>query len=169
MADENVQGIQAPPSQFVTTQDFVTARTLATIWQRIQGAATSGSTTGLHGTGILYTKALPSAQQLSTTTTTTIKATVQLAFEVAVEDTGDSQEVSIKVTLTIPKTPNPIVVSKTIPIIDPGETKTVTLKVGNLVPFGEQTSVKVDVQPVPHETNTANNSNEYPVIFSFEP
>ena len=171
MGQENVQGIQAPPSDFVTTQDFVTARTLATIWQRIQGAATGGggTSTGLHGTGILYTKALPSGQQLSTSTTTTIKATVQLAFEVAIEDTGDSQEVSIKVTVTIPKTPNPIIVSKTVPIIDPGETKTVTLKVGNLVPFGEQTSVKVDVQPVPHETNTGNNSYEYPVIFSFEP
>jgi hypothetical protein len=169
MADENVQGIQAPPSQFVTTQDFVTARTLATIWQRIQGAATSGTTTGLHGTQILYTKALPSGQQLSTTTQTTIKATVQLAFEVAVEDSGDSQEVHVKVTLTIPKTPNPIVRTATIALIDPGETKTVTMKVGNLVPFGENTSVKVDVQPVTGETNTSNNSYEYPVIFSFEP
>jgi len=169
MTSENVQGIQAPPSDFVTTEDFVSARTLATIWQRIQGAATGGTATGLHGTGILYTKALPSGTQLSTTTATTIKASVKLAFEVAVEDTGDSQEVSVKVTLTIPKTPNPIVVTKTIPLIDPGETKTVALHVGNLVPFGEQTSVKVDVQPVPHETNTQNNSYEYPVIFSFEP
>ncbi len=169
MADEGVQGVQAPSSDFVTNDDFVSARTFATIWRRIKGAATGGSTTGLHGSQIVYTKALPSGQQLSTTTSTTIKATVQLAFEIAVEDSGDSQETGIKVTLTIPKTPNPIVVSKTIPIIDPGETKTVTMKVGNLVPFGEQTSVKVDVQPVPGETNTSNNSYEYPVIFSFEP
>jgi hypothetical protein len=169
MANESVQGIQAPPSDFVTTQDFVSARTLATIWQRIKGAATGGTTTGLHGTGILYTKALPSGTQLSTSATTTVKATVRLAFEVAVEDTGDSQEVHIKVTLTIPKTPNPIVRTATIPLIDPGETKTVTMRVGNLVPFGENTSVKVDVQPVQGETNTSNNSYEYPVIFSFEP
>jgi hypothetical protein len=59
--------------------------------------------------------------------------------------------------------------TKTIPLIDPGETKTVTLKVGNLVPFGEQTTVKVDVEPVQGETHTENNSYEYPVIFSFEP
>jgi hypothetical protein len=168
MDDENVEGVQAPPSDFVATDDFVSARTLATIWQRIQGAATGG-TTGLHGTGIAYVKALPSGTLLSTTTTTTIKATVQLAFEVGVEDTGDNQEVRIKVTLTIPKTPTPIVQTKTIPLIDPGETKTVTLKVGNLVPFGEQTTVKVDVEPVQGETHTENNSYEYPVIFSFEP
>jgi hypothetical protein len=168
MDDENVEGVQAPSSDFVATDDFVSARTLATIWQRIQGAATGG-TTGLHGTGIAYVKALPSGTLLSTTTTTTIKATVQLAFEVGVEDTGDNQEVRIKVTLTIPKTPTPIVQTKTIPLIDPGETKTVTLKVGNLVPFGEQTTVKVDVEPVQGETHTENNSYEYPVIFSFEP
>ena len=77
-----------------------------------------------------------------------------------------SQEVSVKVTLTIPKQPDPIVQTKTIPIIDPGETKTVTFKVGALVPFGEQVSVRVDVDPVPGEENTGNNSYEYPVIFT---
>jgi hypothetical protein len=168
MDEENVEGVQVPPSQFVATDDLVTARTLATIWQRIQGAATGG-TGGSHGSGIAYVKALPSGTLLSTTTTTTVKATVQLAFEVGVEDTGDSQEVRIKVTLTIPKSPNPIVRTGVIPLVDPGETKTVTLKVGNLVPFGEETSVKVDVEPVQGETFTQNNSAEYPVIFSFEP
>jgi hypothetical protein len=72
----------------------------------------------------------------------------------------------VKVTMTIPKTPSPIVKTATIPLIDPGETKAVTLKVGALVPFGEQVSVKVDVDPVSGETNTTNNSYEYPVIFS---
>jgi hypothetical protein len=74
--------------------------------------------------------------------------------------------VRIKVTLTIPKQPDPIVLTQTIAIIDPGETKTVTFKVGALVPFGEQTTVKVDVDPVAGETNTSNNTAEYPVIFT---
>ena len=69
-------------------------------------------------------------------------------------------------TLTIPAQPDPIVRTATIPLIDPGETKTVTLKVGALVPFEEQTTVKVDVDPVPGETNTANNTAEFPVIFT---
>ena len=54
----------------------------------------------------------------------------------------------------------------TIPIIDAGETTTVTFQIGALVPFGEQTTVKVDVDPVPGETKTSNNSYEYPVIFT---
>ena len=104
---------------------------LAAIWQRIQGASTGGTPTGLHGSGIASVTALPSGQLLSTTTETTIMVTDELAFEVGVEDTGESQEVRIKVTLTIPKEPEPIVKTQTIPIIDPGETKSVTRQVGS--------------------------------------
>jgi hypothetical protein len=167
VAEQGVEGVEVSPSVFVTTEDLATTRAMAAIWQRIQGASTGGTPTGLHGTGIAYVKALPSGTLLSTTTETTINVTDELAFEVGVEDTGDSQEVRIKVTLTIPKQPDPIVQTKTIPLIDPGETKTVAMKVGALVPFGEQVSVKVDVDPVAGETHTENNSYEYPVIFSF--
>jgi hypothetical protein len=164
--DEGIEGLTVQSSQFVTTDDLVRQSSLAAIWQRIQGAATGGTTTGLHGSGIAYVKALPSGQLLSTTTETTIKVTDELKFEVGVEDTGESQEVRIKVTLTIPKQPDSIVKTAIIPIIDQGETKAVTFTVGALVPFGEQTSVKVDVDPVPGETNTTNNTAEYPVIFT---
>jgi hypothetical protein len=163
---EVLDGLEVPPSEFVTADDDVTPADLAAIWQRIQGASTGGTPTGLHGSGISYVKALPSEALLSATTETTIQVTDELAFEVGVEDTGDSQEVRIKVTLTIPKQPDPIVQTQTIPLIDPGETKAVTFKVGALVPFGEQISVKVDVDPVQGETNTANNTFEYPVIFT---
>ena len=44
--------------------------------------------------------------------------TDQLAFEVGVEDTGDSQEVQVTVTLTIPKQPSPIVKNATIDLIE---------------------------------------------------
>jgi hypothetical protein len=164
--DEGIEGLTVPSSEFITTDDLVSQSSLAAIWQRIQGASTGGTPTGLHGSGIAYVKALPSGQLLSTTTETTIKVTDELKFEVGVEDTGESQEVRIKVTLTIPKQPDSIVKTATIPIIDAGETKAVTFTVGALVPFGEQTSVKVDVDPVPGETNTTNNTAEYPVIFT---
>jgi hypothetical protein len=166
LTDEGIEGLDVPSSEFVTTDDLVSQSSLAAIWQRIQGASTGGTPTGLHGSGIAYVKALPSGQLLSTTTETTIKVTDELKFEVGVEDTGESQEVRIKVTLTIPKQPNSIVKTATIPIIDQGETKAVTFTVGALVPFGEQTTVKVDVDPVPGETNTTNNTAEYPVIFT---
>ncbi|MGH3064868.1 MAG: hypothetical protein ACRDOF_01070 [Gaiellaceae bacterium] len=177
LEDEGIEGLPVPPSDFVTSDDLVSASSLAAIWQRIQRASTGGTPTGLHGSGIKYVNALPNGVvptpdgtitriELLPTTETTIVVTDELSFEIGVEDTGESQEVRIKITLTIPKTPEPIVKTAVIPIIDPGETKTVVLKVGALVQFGEQIAVKVDVDPVAGETNTANNTAEYPVIFT---
>jgi hypothetical protein len=166
LSDEGIEGVQVPTSVFVPTDDLTSASALAAVWQRTQEAATGGTPSGLHGNQIASVRALPSGQQLSTDTETTIKVSTQLAFEVSITDSGDSQEVRVKVTLTIPKTPDPIVQTKTIPVIDPGETKTVTFEVGTLVPFGEQIAVKVDVDPVPGETNTTNNTAEFPVIFT---
>jgi hypothetical protein len=163
---EGVVALEAPTSDFVTADDITTPESLAAIWERIQGASTDGTPQGLHGSGIAYVKALPSDQTLSTDTVTEILVTDQLAFEVGVEDTGDFQEVRIKVTLTIPKQPENIVQEQTIDLIEPGETEAVRFKVGALVPFGPEVSVKVDVDPVQGETNTANNTFEYPVIFS---
>jgi hypothetical protein len=164
--EEGIEGLNVPSSEFITAEDLVTQSDLAAIWQRIQNASTGGTPTGLHGNQISSVKALPSGQLLSTTTETTIEVTDALAFEVGITDSGESQEVRVKVTLTIPKQPDAIVKTATIPIIDAGETKTVRFSVGALVPFGEQTTVKVDVDPVPGETNTSNNSYEYPVIFT---
>jgi CARDB len=166
LQDEGIEGLDVPSSEFVTAEDFVNQADLAAIWRRIQGASTDGTTTGLHGNQIEYVRALPSGQDLSVATETTINVTDELSFEVGVTDSGEHQEVRVRVTLTIPKQPEPIVQTKTIPLIDAGETKTVTFRVGALVPFGEQTTVKVDVDPVDGETNTSNNSYEYPVIFT---
>ena len=166
LQDEGIEGLTVPSSEFITADDLVTQSDLAAIWQRIQNASTGGTPSGLHGNQISSVKALPSGVTLSTANETTINVTDELAFEVAITDSGESQEVRVKVTLTIPKQPEPIVQTKTIPLIDAGETKTVTFQIGALVPFGEQTTVKVDVDPVPGETNTSNNSYEYPVIFT---
>lgn len=166
LQEEGIEGLDVPSSEFVTADDLVSQSSLAAIWQRIQGASTGGTPGGLHGNQINSVTALPTGTELSTSTETTIQVTDDLAFEVAVEDSGESQEVRVKVTLTIPKQPDPIVLTQTIAIIDPGEVKTVRFKVGALVPFGEQTTVKVDVDPVAGETNTSNNTAEYPVIFT---
>jgi hypothetical protein len=166
LQEEGIEGVQIPPSDFVATEELTTTGALARIWQRIEDASTGGTPTGLHGTGISYVRALPSGTTLSSTTETTIRVTDALTFEVGIEDTGDSQEVRIRVTLTIPKQPEPIVRRATIPIIDPGEVKAVRFRVGGTVPFGEQVAVQVDVDPVPGETNTTNNTAEFPVIFT---
>jgi hypothetical protein len=163
---EGVTGVIVPNSDFVTNPDLASVRSMGPVLQRIHGASTSGTPTGVHGTNIVSTKALPTGQELSTETENIIKATSDLGFEVAIKDSGESQEVHIEVTLTIQRSPTPIVQSKTIDLINAGETKTVTFTNLGQVPFVQKTSVKVDVKPVPGEKTTTNNSAQYPVLFS---
>jgi hypothetical protein len=72
----------------------------------------------------------------------------------------------VKVTLTIPNSPSSIVKTTKIAVIDPGEIETVSFKNFPDIPYNETVSLKVDVTPVPSESNKGNNSYEYPVIFS---
>ena len=70
-------------------------------------------------------------------------------------------------TLTIVQAGVPNVVKKaTIGFINPGETKTVSFTNFPAPNFGNPAQIKVEVQPVQGETNSNNNSADYPVIFS---
>jgi hypothetical protein len=168
LQEQDIAGVEVPDSNFVQTPDLASTRSMVPIWERINGSAASsgGTPTGLHGTGIESVKVVPGGQELSTSTENTVEASTDLAFAVAVTDTGDHQEVKIVVTLTIQQSPTPIVKKQTIDIINPEETKTVVFRDFPSVDFGERRIMRIDVDPVPGETNTQNNSAEYPVIFS---
>ncbi len=164
---QGITGVAVPDSTFVPNPDYASTRFWEAILQRLQGAATTGGTTGgLHGTGLISLKANPGSHELSADTENTVTATTDLSFAAVVEDTGDSQEVQVKVTLTIVQSPKPIVQTKTIDLINPGEQKTVVFNNLGQVQFATRTTVKVDVAPVPGEANTSNNSRAFQVIFS---
>jgi hypothetical protein len=166
MKQQGVTDVSAPASRFVANQDLVTQRSMALVLQRLRGASTGGTPTGLHGTNIVSTKVLPGGQSLSESQENTVTATADLQFAVTIADSGDSQEVGIKVTLTIEKPGGAIVKTKTLPLINPGQQRTVTFGDLGQVPFAQKTTVKVDVAPVPGEHNKDNNRASYPVIFS---
>jgi hypothetical protein len=111
-------------------------------------------------------KALPQAITLSTSQPTTVRASTDLAFEVTVQNQGCCREVQVPVTLTIAAQPKPIVLRKTIPVIEPSQTATVRFTNIGQPPFGAKTDIKVVVAPVPGEQTTTNNSATYPVFFS---
>jgi hypothetical protein len=170
---QNIRDIGGvPDSNIFPNPDLASTQAMMTVWQRVHGAATGGTTTsgGKHGSALGSVKALPDGKALVAGVTATqneITASTDLAFQVSVEDSGDFQEFNVGVTLTIQKSPKPIVLRKKIPVINAGETKTVTftnIDINGL--FGLPTTIKVDVEPVPRETTTTNNSAEYRVIFS---
>jgi hypothetical protein len=166
MKTQGVIGVVAPESHFVTNHDLVTERSMGLVLQRLRGASTGGTPTGIHGTNIVDTKVMPGGHTLSPSSENTVTATTDLAFVVTIQDSGDSQEVGIKVTLTIQKPGGAIVKTNTLDLINPGQTKSVTFRNLGQVPFAQKTTVLVDVAPVPSEHNTSNNKASYPVIFS---
>jgi len=171
--NEGISGIDVPISHYqqLSSPDLYSAKSFELVLQRIRGASTGGTPSGLHGSALVSVKAEPGGQVLSTTQLNNVKSGTSLAFAVTVEDSGNFQEGQIPVTLTIDRSTaqgGPIVKTKTIQVIDPGNT--VTLTFDNLgpgpIPFASQTTLTVDVAPVPGEENKANNSAQYPVYFT---
>jgi hypothetical protein len=166
LVDQGVRGVQVPDSNFLRNPELATPALMASVWQRVRGASTGGTNCSPRGTGLVSVKALPAGTELSGDTLNTVEASEELAFAVTVEDTGCSQEVRIPVTLTIEKTPENIVKTQTIGIINPDEQQTVTFRNLGQPPFATRTNLRVNVKPVTGETNRDNNTATYPVIFS---
>jgi outer membrane murein-binding lipoprotein Lpp len=169
---QNISDIgSVPDSSIIPNPELASTQAMTQVWLRVHGAATGGSTTaGNHGSALVSVTALPDGKKLSpggTASDNQITASTDLAFRVVVTDSGAFQEFNVGVTLTIQKSPKPIVKRLKIPVINAGETKTVTftnIDINGL--FGLPTTLKVDVEPVPGEKTTTNNSAEYKVIFS---
>jgi outer membrane murein-binding lipoprotein Lpp len=159
-----------PDSAIFPNPDLASSQAMTSVWQRVHGAATGGNPSGKHGSALGPVKALPDGKTLQSGVAASeneITASTDLAFQVSVQNSGDFQEFNVGVTLTIQKSPNPIVLHKKIPVINAGQTTTVTftnIDINGL--FGLPTTVKVDIQPVPGESTTTNNSAEFKVIFS---
>jgi hypothetical protein len=159
-----------PDSNIFSNPDLASTQAMADVWRRVHGAATGGTPSGKHGSALVSVTALPDGKKLTpggAATDNEITASTDLAFQVAVMNSGNFQETNVGVTLTIQKSPKSIVKRMKIDVINTGQTKTVTftnIDINGL--FGLPTTVKVDVQPVPGETTVSNNTAEYKVIFS---
>ena len=168
---QDVTDVDVPDSNFLANADLVTARGMAPIWQRIRGAATGGTPTGRHGHGLVSVRALPSGKVLDREADeNVIVATADLAFEVTIENSGESQEVGVVVRLSIQQSPQPIVRTRTVSSINPGERQTVSFRdLGQVVQFTQRIPMRVEVERVQGETNLANNSATYQVLFTLTP
>jgi hypothetical protein len=173
---QGITGVSVPESKIFSNTDLASTASMTPVWRRVTGASTpssSSASSGIQGVGLVSTKVLPGGQQLTPTSETTITASPSLAFEVAVKNTGQVQEVKVPVTLTIEKKVGnqsaPIVKRGNITLIDVGATEAITFHISEQPPFSTPTKIKVQAGPVPHEQNFSNNTASYPVIFSFGP
>lgn len=171
LAHQNITDIGGvPDSSIFPNPDLASTQSMANVWRRVHGAATGGTPGGKHGSALVSVTALPDGKKLiagGAASDNQITASTDLAFQVAVSNSGDFQETNVGVTLTIQKSPKSIVKTTKIGVINTGQRKTVTftnIDINGL--FGLPTTVKVDIQPVPGETTVTNNTAEYKVIFS---
>jgi hypothetical protein len=165
---QGVTGVVIPKSVFVTNTELISARSFGVLLDAMKGASTGGTPSGLHGSQLISVVANPGGTRLSTSTATTVKVSTDLAFAAAVEDSGNFQENGVVVHLTITAGSTTIKRTQTIQTITPKSQKTVSFGNFNLpsAAFGNKATIKVDVAPVPGETNTSNNSASYTVFFT---
>ena len=162
LEEQGVSNVPVPASKFVQNPEFGSPAQWEQTVARLTQAPQSG---GLHGNGIQAVRVQPGDQQLSPSEDNSIEATGDLAFEVLVQNSGDSQETQVEVTLTILQDPQ-IKKVQVIDIINPGQTKTVVFRDFGELSFATSTTLQVSVEPVQGETNKDNNTVEYPVIFT---
>src|SRR5262245_1085734 len=167
LQQDNVTGVTVPASRFLSEQGVDRSAFWTPVVERLNGNTTSGGNTSGRavGTKLVSTKALPKNQELSTTQLNTVVDSTNLGFAVTVENSGDVQVASVRVTITI-KQAKPITSSQTISLLNPGQSTVVNFKNLPQPEFVTRTTLEVDVAPVPGETNPRNNSATYPVIFS---
>ena len=89
----------------------------------------------------------------------------QLAFDVKVQNGGDSEETDIGVTIAITDGKK-INVDQTIPRIAAGQSETVSIPITDKPDTGAVATVTVDIAAVPGEKNTDNNKATYQVAFT---
>ena len=156
----DITGVVVPGSAFLRNPDIAGTASMRSVWQRIHGAATGGVNCEPRGTGIVSTTVQPSGRELSTEETNTIQLSTDLTFTVTIENSGCAQEVGLKVRLTVQQSPRPITAQRTIDLIDPGDEATVNFPdLQDRSPDLDQgTSITVEVDPVPGESNTNNNN-----------
>lgn len=160
--DNDIQGQKLPASRYLPSLDWLDPATVDDTLSRVRGGSSDEAVApGLHGTGIVGVKALPSGTTLSDGASLTDVQTIQ----VDVQNQGENEEKGVVVTLRISGAGSPIQLQETIRTIEAGETKNVTIPVTRTPAKGSSATLRVEVRRVPGEENTDNNRQQFNVTF----
>jgi hypothetical protein len=165
LRDDKLLGeVRIPASQFVPNVQWLQPSFVAEKVSGLRSGKSGSAAPGLHGTG-LGTVAL-GGQALSPGGSVSVKLSDQLKADVQVANQGQNTETDVNVKVTIGKGADAITAQQPLDSIAAGETKTVTLNIGEQPPTGQNVPVVVSVEPVPGEKKTDNNKQTYTVIFT---
>jgi hypothetical protein len=164
------EGIDPPryPGTFVPDVEWLDAAFVADQVNALRSGTGGGgdepATPGLHGNGL-------AAVTLGGTTLTpgagaTVQLSGDLAFDIQVQNQGESTETDVNVMVTVGEGDDAIELEEPIDTIAAGEIQTVTIPLSQQPPTGQNVPVTVEVEPVPGEEMTDNNVQEFSVIFT---
>jgi hypothetical protein len=123
-----------------------------------------GATGGLHGNGLVSVSL--AGVPLTPGGSATVPLAEDAAFDVEVQNQGESTETDVRVTVTVGSGGDAIEAEETIDEIAVGEAKVVTIPLGQQPPTGQNVGITARVEPVPGEEVTDNNEAEFTVIFT---
>ena len=166
LADEDVAAEEPVRNTFLPDVEWLDPAFVADQIAGIRGGGDNdqAAAPGLHGNG-LGTVTLGGVA-LVPGGSATVQVTGDLAFEVQVANQGDNTETDVNVRVTVGEGGDAYENSETIDEIAAGETQTVTIPLDERPPTGENVPVEVEVEPVPGEEMTDNNTGSFTVIFT---
>lgn len=163
LADE----VELPASQFLPNVDWLQENVVA---ERIGGLGSGGGGApepGLHGTGLATVTAQPAGTALTPDAgPVEIVASEDLALEVQIANQGEHEEQDVTVTVTLSGGGRPIETEESLDVIAAGETKSVTIPLTRTPGTGQAVTISVEIEAVPGEQMTDNNSAEYRAVFT---
>jgi hypothetical protein len=168
--DKQIGGQTIQKSQFLQNLGWLQPSTVA---RRIsahaaRGAGDGGTSVpapGLHGHGLLSV-AVGNVALLPRPAANRIPAGPNVTFNVKFANQGDNPETNVKVRIRIRGAGKTITAQKTIDQTLPKSQTTVQIPLGQAPPIGQAVTINVEVVPVPGETNTTNNSQDYSALFT---
>jgi hypothetical protein len=137
----------------------VASRIGATLKKANQGPAAPGS----HGHAL--TSVSVNGTELQQNAGNKLPGGSNVVFSVKFANQGENDETNVVVKVTIEGANPPITVTKTVPKTAAGTDSSVDVPLGQTPPSGKPVTIKVDVEPVPGEGDTSNNSASYPALF----
>jgi hypothetical protein len=128
------------------------------------GGGDEAAAPGLHGNGLAAVTL--GGSTLTPGASASVQLSEDLAFEIQVQNQGENTENDVIVRVTVGEGNDAIELEEPIDTIAAGEIQTVTIPLAEQPPTGQNVPITVEVEPVPGEEETDNNSQEFSVIFT---
>lgn len=174
LSREKITDVRVPESDFVQDSEFTSPKAIGLMLERLSTASKTTPTGEVEvpndgktrGGELQSVMMVPSGQQLSATALTEVAGSDDLAFEVTFLNQGEVQATQVPVTVELRgDNTEPIELTGVIEQVNPGESGSVRIDMGEVPTFGDVLTVSVTAGPVPGEKNASNNSATFQVLF----